>query len=84
MTVYVDSLHTYPNGQWCHLWADTPAELETAARALKLKPAWVQNSRGFIHYDLRPSKRLSAVKHGAVEMRLSAWLRQQRTQPGLT
>lgn len=90
MTLYVDYLQKYPTGLWCHLWADEPDELHAFARKIGLKREWAQVSRGtivkeFLHYDLRPSKRELAVRHGAVELSLKDWLMDQmRDSAGYT
>lgn len=68
MPVYVDQLNLHKNGYWCHMVADTSEELETMAVAIGLKLEWIQvSSSGIIHYDLRKSKRILAVKLGAIE-----------------
>lgn len=88
MAVYVDPLFTAVSRdpqakrvgarhdhQWCHLWADTDVELEAMARTVGMRPEWRQVSRsGFVHYDLVPTRRAAAIRAGAVEMSLSAWL----------
>lgn len=67
MTIYVDEINTYPSGQWCHMMSDSGVdELHTMAAKLGLRRAWFQNKPRFPHYDLRPSKRLLAIKLGAV------------------
>lgn len=90
--VYVDLPFTWPidcvkdgqtrrvaarsGNQWCHMWADTDAELHAMAEAIGLKRAWHQLSRrGFSHYDLIPSKRKKALKLGAIEMTLREYRR---------
>lgn len=79
MTIYVDTIRTYPpqaikpearkhGDRWCHLWTDGELEeLHAFAARLGLKRTWFQDRRGFPHYDLTPSKRLRAVALGAVE-----------------
>jgi hypothetical protein len=55
--------------QWCHLYADTEAELHAFAVRIGMKRAWAQVSRrGTPHYDLTPGRRAAAVKAGAVEL----------------
>jgi len=84
MTVYVDGLFTAtPQGdtplaqqarrngnRWCHLTADTLDELHAMADKIGLRRAWFQSSHllHHCHYDLVPSKRALAVRHGAVEV----------------
>lgn len=70
MAVYVDPLTPHSrvgrhvNKLWCHLSADTDAELEEFARLLELNPNWKQ--RG--HYDITASRRHTAVLLGAIEI----------------
>lgn len=69
MSVYVDALFESwkPNREgtrWCHMMADSPAELRTFARGIGLRDCW----RDGDHYDLTPSKRAAAVAAGAVEV----------------
>jgi hypothetical protein len=83
MAVYVDKLRTYSdewysndqaarNGRrhghrWCHLWADSEAELHAFAAKLGLRRAWAHRRRnGDVHYDLVPTKRVKAVQLGAL------------------
>jgi len=74
MSVYVGPLFkaqvyggNWRYGEACHLLADTEGELHEMALKLKLKRSWFQN-KNVAHYDLTPSKRLLAVKNGAVEL----------------
>ena len=84
MTVYVDNAHipaTVQNGgrpltsTWCHLTADTKAELHVFAARLGLRRAWFQDDQrpgvltipGSWHYDLTARRRAAAVRLGAVE-----------------
>jgi len=62
--VYVDQVRRYDSGEWCHMSADTDAELEAFARSIGLN----RRSKQRGHYDLRPSKRRAAVEAGAVEI----------------
>lgn len=73
MPVYVDELRQWPTkircfkpGS-CHLTADTLEELHAFAKKLGLRREWFQAHRIANHYDLTPSKRVLAVKLGAVE-----------------
>lgn len=71
MTVYVDPVQSYPGkGQWCHMASDSDdlAELHGMASRIGLQRSWFQNKPTHPHYDLRPSKRLLAVRAGAVEV----------------
>ena len=85
MSVYVDNLFQVwpPNPQWrypqaCHLWADSLDELHAFAAKLQLRRAWFQNRQDFPHYDLTSNKRALAVRNGAIEMSLKAWIIRQR------
>lgn len=70
MTIYVDDLHQYPNGWWCHMATDGDLEaLHAFALALGLKREWFQNHPRMPHYDLRPTKRALAITHGAVPLK---------------
>lgn len=64
--IYVDDLFTWPptSKRWCHMMADTDAELDAFAEKLGLKTAWKHGD----HYDLSPPKRSLAVRWGAVEI----------------
>ena len=69
MTVYVDEIFNYPGkGRWCHMMADDLKELHRMADIISLKREWFQNTPRFPHYDLRESKRMLALKYGAVEI----------------
>lgn len=71
--VYVDELRDHgwvlrgKRTQSCHMAADTLEELHAFARLLGLKRAWYQ-SKSHPHYDLAPSKRALALRHGAKEL----------------
>jgi hypothetical protein len=56
------------NHEWCHMWSPDVNELKELAKKIGLQPGWIQNSRGFVHFDLVASKRTIAVKYGAVEV----------------
>src|SRR5690242_12621453 len=97
MAVYVDELRTIrpaddkPQAQrngnrWCHMTADTEAELHDFAARLGLKRSWYQVGGRKVwhwylsHYDLVPSKRALAVRLGAVEVSLEAMARKFRDE----
>lgn len=65
--IYVDDLHDYPSGRWCHMATDSElSELHALAAKIGLKRSWFQNRNPrHPHYDLRPSKRALAIQHGA-------------------
>lgn len=79
MAVYVDEIQEYPDfmiapaaktygNRWCHMMADTLEELHAAARRVGLSMRAFQNHPAHPHYDLVPTKRGLAVKHGAIEL----------------
>ena len=80
MTAYVDPSIEYGElarsrglrqTRWCHLTADTEAELHAFAARLGLRREWYQK-RGDDdhrwHYDLTVGRRVRAVELGAVEL----------------
>lgn len=53
-------------GIWSHMFSDESiAELDEFAEKLGLNPRWIQNSNGFVHYDVTESKRQLALRLGA-------------------
>jgi hypothetical protein len=78
MSVYVDTPVLYeeePVGyvgrsriksRWCHMIADTEAELLTMAQRLGLRVEWIQRDHRGVHFDIVPSKRAMAIRFGAV------------------
>lgn len=86
MTVYVDNAHiqaSVPNGArvhtstWCHMMADSRAELVEFARTIGLRKSWLQDKRSGVHFDVTAPKRRQAVAAGAVEIecRTPEWSR---------
>lgn len=75
MPVYV-GVPMWPFGNFimCHMVADTLAELEEMARALSLKPEWIQEPKretgvgSLTHYDIAKSKRHRAIQLGAIPL----------------
>ena len=71
MSVYVDELQVYSTrlrfACWCHMMADTPEELHAMADRIGLKRRWFQDHVRHPHYDLVASKRVLALRHGALE-----------------
>lgn len=73
--ICVDELCSSPiNRRWrykqsCHLFSDQgvsgDAELRAFARRIGLLERWIQNSRGFVHFDLTASMRSQAIREGA-------------------
>ena len=69
--IYVDDLQTYGKRQWCHMATGSSgnlAELHTMAARIGLKVSWFQAHDRIPHYDLVPSKRKLAIRHGAIEI----------------
>ncbi|MFJ2636001.1 DUF4031 domain-containing protein [Streptomyces sp. NPDC087422] len=92
MSVYVDEVRDWTliarqrglrHTHWCHLTADTEAELHAFAARLGLRRSWFQPQDGGRvgwHYDITPPKRARAVGLGAreVDYRFMAALMDQR------
>lgn len=93
--VFVDALFRFPSRDpqafrvglrhdhhWCHLFCepgDEP-ELHAIAERIGMRRAWFQNENPeFPHYDLVPPRRLAAVRAGAQQVELRAWLESRRT-----
>jgi len=90
MAVYVDEVFSWPieatahaaravarktGGKWCHMWADSEAELLAFGEKLGLKRAWVQKlGTPSAHFDLTPNKRLQALRLGAKTTTTREWL----------
>lgn len=67
MTVYVDNERVQWKGrEWCHLVADSLAELHEFGRQLRLQREWFQENASYPHYDVTTSKRSIALTLGAV------------------
>ncbi len=70
MTVYVDD-SAIPatvgahSSRWCHLFADTRAELHDFADVLGLRRDWFQDAPTTWHYDVTEGKRMRAIQLGA-------------------
>jgi len=89
MTIYVDSITSYPSStitpsarrfgiKWCHLWTDgNIEELHEFAKKIGLKKTWFQNKKRFPHYDIVPGKQKLALQNGAVYMDLKDWYLQK-------
>lgn len=88
MAVFVDGLRYYerspmPYGQrgpwwWCHLFADTTAELHAFAEKIGLRMLWFQDKR-YPHYDLTPSRKRQALAAGAEQITTRDWIRRCRS-----
>jgi hypothetical protein len=71
MAVYVDEARWKWRGMlWCHMTADSLDELHAMAEKLGLKREWYQGppKTRYGHYDTIASKRLKAIKLGAVQV----------------
>jgi hypothetical protein len=60
------------------MWADTPAELHAMASRIGLKRGWFQDDPRLPHYDLTIKRKAAAVKAGAQQASLKAWIRFRR------
>lgn len=98
MTVYVDDANIPArvpyrgrviDSTWCHLMADSVAELDAFAVSIGMRTTWRQNKASGVHYDLTAGRRRAAVDAGAQEIgiRTDKWrevvakARQQYQQP---
>lgn len=73
MAVYVDPLFRAKGNaegdEWCHMFADSLAELHAMAAKIGRKRCWFEGlRRGSPHYDLTPSFRAKAIAAGALEV----------------
>lgn len=72
MAVYVDDMFRYPVGRFgrmrmSHLVADTRDELFACVDAIGVRRKWIQHYQtSGEHFDIAMSKRLAAVKWGAI------------------
>jgi len=69
--VYVDDMNAPAtvgrlHSIWCHMYADTDAELHAMARRIGLRRSWFQYSQHLPHYDVTAQKRVQALKAGAI------------------
>lgn len=74
MTVYVDNMHLSPMGRFgrmkmCHMIADSTDELLAMADRIGVARRWLQKAGSpYEHFDIAMSKRVLAVRFGAVEI----------------
>lgn len=71
MTVYIDpAVFKKPGGRknYCHVAADTEAELHAFAARIGLKRHFFHAGAKHIHYDLAEDRRAAALDAGAVEV----------------
>lgn len=93
MSVYVDEPTDYGarvkgaarryGTVWSHMMADTEDELIAMAKVIGLSERHIQH-RGMAtaHFDIIPTKRLLAIKHGAQEMATREIIRMRRQADG--
>mgnify|MGYP000400942411 CR=1 FL=1 len=94
MAAYVDDLRTTPRSKkWpfgfaCHMFADTPEELDSFAARIGLNPSWLQegNKGHPPHFDLTRNMRARALASGAMELKtnqevVNLWDRIWTTRP---
>lgn len=90
MAVYVDPLFDatrfpiqragWKYAEACHLIADSPAELETFARLMRLRREWFHNG----HYNLTSMKHREAIRRGAILLDKRAFIAKWREIRPLT
>ena len=69
MSVYVDDAEKPFRGMvMCHMMADSDEELHTMARRIGVARAYFQGDGKRSHYDLAKTKRILAVRKGAIEV----------------
>jgi hypothetical protein len=68
MSVYIDeAVYPFRNMVMCHMVADTLEELHEMADKIGVQRKWFQDKK-IPHYDICKSKRVLAIRHGAVEL----------------
>lgn len=90
MACYVDTVRYYPNAglrftHYCHLLADTRAELHAMAAAVGMPERTFQDHPWRWHYDLPDHLRPAAIDLGALVLDIhgvGALLRQRRAALG--
>jgi hypothetical protein len=88
MACYVDALQPYPEAglrftEFCHLLADTRAELDGMADEIGMPRRFFQDHPWRWHYDLPEPLRVKAVAAGAIEVttrQVAALLKNRRAQ----
>ena len=70
MSVYVDNMKAgFGRMVMCHMIADTSAELLEMADRIGVARKWIQRQGTYLeHFDICASKRVLAVKAGALEV----------------
>lgn len=68
MSVYVDDVFIpFGRMKMCHMIADTEDELHDMAARIGMKRKWFQDG-SHPHYDVSKTKRVEAIRHGAIEV----------------
>jgi len=76
--IYVDDLFfcpAYGQRYWCHMTGDSLEEIHQMAKRIGLIRGWFQDKGSHPHYDLVPSKRELAIKHGARPLTIQEYVR---------
>jgi hypothetical protein len=89
---YVDSVRDYPDAglrhtRFCHLLADSRAELHTMAAVLGVPARFFQDHPWRWHHDLPEALRARAVELGAQEITMhevGALLKRRRAELGMS
>lgn len=69
MPIYVDhARNKFGRMLMCHMLADTDEELHAFAKRIGMRREWFQNQGRYPHYDISQTKRVLAVKLGAIEI----------------
>jgi hypothetical protein len=69
--IYVDDMQMPAivgriEAKWSHMFSDVSVqELKDFGDKIGMRHSWLQNTRGFIHYDVTNDKRAQAIKLGA-------------------
>jgi hypothetical protein len=86
MAVYVDDMYKTPIGKFgrmkmSHMIADTRKELLNMAQKIGVNTKWVQSfDTPREHFDICLSKRMKAIKFGAIEITYRALAEKTRTR----
>lgn len=81
MSVYLDhARNPYGRMVMCHMIADTLVELHAFAIKIGLKREWFQEppKASRPHYDVSLSRRIVAVRYGAIELERNAFVEKMK------
>lgn len=79
MSVYVDrAANGFRRMVMCHMIADTPEELAAMADKIGVALRWFQAEASMPHFDICKSKKLLALKAGAVECDRKSYVEHMR------